>query len=166
MDSLLLALRVVVALGVVIAAIWFLRRRNSPAGRTRRAQKPVTVIARQNLAPKVSVAVVEFGGKRFLLGVSDHGVTVLHDEEVEVAEEVLEEVVAAVPKAARADTSRDFATTLTLAQKAASPASTPARLTRDPSIDAAFAASSSKFGGSLLSAATWKQAWAAIRTIR
>lgn len=163
MDSLLLALRVVVALGVVIAVIWFLRRRNSSTGRTRRAQKPVTVIARQNLAPKVSVAVVEFGGKRFLLGVSDHGVTVLHDEEVEVAEEV----AAAVPVTVPLNTSRDFARSLTLAQKATAAASPPpVRLARDPSIDAAFAASSSKVAGSLLSTATWKQAWSAIRTIR
>ena len=164
MDSLLLALRVVVALGVVIGVIWFLRRRNSPSGRTRRAQKPVTVIARQNLAPKVSVAVVEFGGKRFLLGVSDHGVTVLHDEELEVAEEAPAAVPA--PALVAVDTSRDFATTLTLAEKATAAAPPRVRLVRDPSIDAAFAASSSKVAGSLLSAATWKQAWAAIRTIR
>jgi len=163
-DSLLLALRVVVALGVVIGVIWFLRRRNSPSGRTRRAQKPVTVIARQNLAPKVSVAVVEFGGKRFLLGVSDHGVTVLHDEELEVAEEAPAAVPA--PALVPVDTSRDFATTLTLAEKATAAAVPRVRLVRDPSIDAAFAASSSKVAGSLLSAATWKQAWAAIRTIR
>jgi len=165
-DSLLLALRVVVALGVVIGVIWFLRRRNSPSGRTRRAQKPVTVIARQNLAPKVSVAVVEFGGKRFLLGVSDHGVTVLHDEELEVAEEAPAAVPAPAPALVAVDTSRDFATTLTLAEKATAAAPPRVRLVRDPSIDAAFAASSSKVAGSLLSAATWKQAWAAIRTIR
>ena len=159
MDSLLLALRVIVALGVVIAVIWFMRRRNSPAGRSRRAQKPVSVVARQNLAPKVSVAVVEFGGKRFLLGVSEHGVTVLHDEELELADEV--------PALVPADTSRDFATKLTLAEKATA-AGAPARvrLARDPSIDAAFAATSSKVAGSLLSGATWKQAWAAIRSIR
>ena len=163
MDSLLLARRVIVALGVVIAVIWFLRRRNSPAGRSRRAQKPVSVVARQNLAPKVSVAVVEFGGKRFLLGVSEHGVTVLHDEELEV----VDEIPAAVPTIAPVDTSRDFATKLTLAEKATAAGSPPrVLLARDRSIDAAFAASSSKIAGSVLSAATWKQAWAAIRTIR
>jgi flagellar protein FliO/FliZ len=162
-DSLLLALRVIVALGVVIAVIWFLRKRNSPAGRGRRVPKPVSVIARQNLAPKVSVAVVEFGGKRFLLGVSEHGVTVLHDEELELADEA----PAAVPALVPVDTSRDFATKLTLAEKAtAAGSSSGVRLARDPSIDAAFAASSSKIAGSVLSAATWKQAWAAIRTMR
>ena len=128
MDSLLLALRVIVALGVVIAAIWFVRRRTSPGGRTRQARKPISVVARQNLAPKVSVAVVDFGGKRFLLGVSEHGVTVLHDDVLEPQPEPVAEVT---PEPV-ATGSQVFATTLKLAEK---------KVARDPAIDAAFAGS-------------------------
>jgi flagellar protein FliO/FliZ len=151
-DSLLLALRVIVALGVVIAAIWFVRRRTSSGGRTRQARKPISVVARQNLAPKVSVAVVDFGGKRFLLGVSEHGVTVLHDDVIEP------DPVADIAPEPATTGSREFATTLKLAEK---------KVSRDPAIDAAFAGSSklgtSKLAGSVLSAATWKQAWTAVR---
>ena len=68
MDTFLLALRVVVSLGVVIGAIWFVQRRVSRSGggsgaRAKRAGKPMSVIARQNLGPKASVAVVEFGDR-------------------------------------------------------------------------------------------------------
>ncbi len=152
----LLALRVIVALGVVIAVIWYLRRRNTTAGKDRRTRKPITVVARQNLGPKVSVAVVDFGGKRFLLGVSEHGVTVLHDDELEAPVEVPVIVPAAT-----------FAQKLTVAERAAASGTpTPVRLARDKEIDAAFAGSSSKLAGSVLSAATWKQAWTAIRAGR
>lgn len=158
MDSLLLALRVIVALGVVIAAVWFLRRRNSAAGKDRRTRKPILLVARQNLGPKVSVAVVDFGGRRFLLGVSEHGVTVLHNE-VELVQENAAEAVA--------DRSYQFAKKLTVAEGAtAGGAPTPVRLARNPAIDAAFADSSSRLAGSVFSAATWKQAWVAIRAGR
>ncbi len=158
MDSLLLALRVIVALGVVIAAIWFLRRRNSAAGKDRHTRKPISVVARQSLGPKVSVAVVDFSGRRFLLGVSEHGVTVLHNE-VEVVEvRVVEENAAK----AIADRSYQFAKKLTVAEGATAPV----RLARNPAIDTAFAESSSRLAGSVFSAATWKQAWVAIRAGR
>ena len=167
MDSLLLALRAIVGLGVVIAVIWFLRRRNSTAGKDRRARKPLSVVARQNLAPKVSVAVVDFGGRRFLLGVSEHGVTVLHDDERDPVEQTAEEPAEVAQVMPVSHSSADFAQTLSTAEQlAASAVPTPVRLVRDPSIDAAFAASSSHLAGSLLSAATWKQAWSAIRTGR
>jgi flagellar protein FliO/FliZ len=166
-DSLLLALRAIVGLGVVIAVIWFLRRRNSTAGKDRRARKPLSVVARQNLAPKVSVAVVDFGGRRFLLGVSEHGVTVLHDGERDPVEETAEEPAEVARVMPASHTSAEFAQTLSTAEQlAASGVPTPVRLVRDPAIDAAFAASSSHLAGSLLSAATWKQAWSAIRTGR
>lgn len=163
----LLALRVIVALGVVIAVIWYLRRRNSATGKDRRARKPITVVARQNLAPKVSVAVVDFGGKRFLLGVSEHGVTVLHDEEQETADELSVETFAQTLSVAEraAATGRPTAgTPVTGAPVTGTP--TPVRLARDKEIDAAFAGTSSKLAGSVLSAATWKQAWTAIRAGR
>ncbi|MBW4031128.1 MAG: flagellar biosynthetic protein FliO [Acidobacteria bacterium] len=167
MDSLLLALRALVGLGAVIAVIWFLRRRNSSAGKDRRARKPLSVVARQNLAAKVSVAVVDFGGKRFLLGVSEHGVTVLHDSELEPVEETVDEPLEGRRAMPDGYSSAEFAQTLSAAEQvAASGVPTPVRLVRDPAIDAAFAASSSHLAGSLLSAATWKQAWSAIRTGR
>jgi flagellar protein FliO/FliZ len=190
-DTFLLALRVVVSLGVVIGAIWFVQRRVTRGGggsRAKRASKPMSVIARQNLGPKASVAVVEFGGKRFLLGVTEHGIAVLDGTEAEVpAEVVVEEPAAVTPtavtatavtttavtrRAASKQNSRDFA--LALGQAAdvapaakavatASPAPAPVRLARPQNFNGMFPQGSSKMAGSILSAATWKQAWIAVR---
>jgi flagellar protein FliO/FliZ len=189
-DTFLLALRVVVSLGVVIGAIWFVQRRVTRGGggsRAKRASKPMSVIARQNLGPKASVAVVEFGGKRFLLGVTEHGIAVLDGTEAEVPAEVPAEVVveeraavtaaavtttAVTRRAASKQNSRDFA--LALGQAAdvapaakavatAIPAPAPVRLARPQNFNGMFPQGSSKMAGSILSAATWKQAWIAVR---
>ena len=223
MDTFLLALRVVVSLGVVIGAIWFVQRRVSRSGggsgaRAKRAGKPMSVIARQNLGPKASVAVVEFGGKRFLLGVTEHGIAVLDDAEAEAPETVTvtgqEAVaepesaaiaasvaparvapVAVTRRAASKQNSRDFAqalgqashdapaepvvatavvataavasaavpTTGRPAASATAPRLAAVRLAKPENFNGMFPAGSSKAAGSILSAATWKQAWIAVR---
>jgi flagellar protein FliO/FliZ len=175
-DNILLALRVVVSLAVVIGAIWFVRRRSARGGaRTKRAGKPMSVVARQNLGPKASLAVIEFGGKRFLLGVTEHGISVLDNGMVEEAAAVEEPVVAAtvaLPAEPAASTrratskqnSRDFAQALGQATDA-TPLPKPAtvRLASNETFNKTFVPSSSNLTGSILSAATWKQAWSAIR---
>jgi flagellar protein FliO/FliZ len=130
-DNILLALRVVVSLGVVIGAIWFVRRRSSRGGaRTKRASKPMSVIARQNLGPKASLAVIAAGS----------------------------------PRATSKQNSRDFAHALGQATEA-TPLPKPAavRLAKNDTFNTKFVPSSSNLTGSILSAATWKQAWLAIR---
>jgi flagellar biogenesis protein FliO len=80
-ETLFLILRVAVSLGVVLAVIWWAHRRVT-AGRARtRKTELVTVVARQAVAPKASVVVVDADGRRLTLGVTEHGVTVLHDRE-------------------------------------------------------------------------------------
>jgi flagellar protein FliO/FliZ len=165
-DTLLLALRVVVSLGVVIGAIWFVQRRVNRGGtKARRAGKPLSVVARQNLGPKASIAVVEFGGKRFLLGVTEHGIAVLDDsavaEEPELVEEPLPTVTAVTRRAASKQNSRDFAQILS-ATGEPNPRPAPARPAKDEVFVGSFS-QSSKLGGSILSASTWKQAWTAVR---
>lgn len=161
----LLALRVAVSLGVVIAAIWLLQRRMS-RGRATRAGRPISVIARQNLGPKASVAVVDFGGKRFLLGVTEHGVTVLHDA---VAETVAAETEEPIVSGQARQSSRDFAEALSLAQNQGTatrrPAPASVAMSRDTGLAPALplSAPASRLSGSILSAATWKQAWTAVR---
>lgn len=76
MDDLFVLLRVIAALAVVVAAIWWLQRRVQQ-GRGGQA-KAISVVSRQGLGAKASVAVVDVDGRRFLLGVTDHAVTVLH----------------------------------------------------------------------------------------
>jgi flagellar protein FliO/FliZ len=173
-DNILLALRVVVSLGVVIGAIWFVQRRMSRGGgRIKRAGKPMSVVARQSLGPKASVAVVEFAGKRFLLGVTEHGISVLDNAENEETVVALESAVApespAAPvavtrRASSKQNSRDFAHALGQATDATLlPKPSSVRLAKNPTFDTTFVPSSSKLAGSVLSAATWKQAWIAIR---
>jgi flagellar protein FliO/FliZ len=80
MDSLILGLRVLVALGAVLGLMWFLQRRIGAAkGRGRRsAGRTLNVVSRQSVGQKASVVVIDAGDKRFLLGVTEHSINVLH----------------------------------------------------------------------------------------
>lgn len=82
MDSLILGLRVVVALGAVLGLMWFLQRRLGKGTGRRRAENALTVISRQSLGQRASVVVVDAAGQRFLLGVTDHAVNVLHTGDI------------------------------------------------------------------------------------
>lgn len=78
MDTVFLALRVVVALGAVFGALMFAHRwitKGRPGSTPR--NKQIEVVARQGLGAKAGIAVVDAGGRRYLLGVTEHAVTVL-----------------------------------------------------------------------------------------
>lgn len=78
MDTVFLALRVVVALGAVFGALLFAHRwvtKGRPGSKPRNRQ--IEVVARQSLGAKAGIAVVDAGGRRYLLGVTEHAVTVL-----------------------------------------------------------------------------------------
>ncbi|WP_375387807.1 FliO/MopB family protein [uncultured Amnibacterium sp.] len=77
-ETVFLALRVVVALGAVFGALllahrWITKGRPGAAPRNRQ----ISVVARQGLGQKAGIAVVDAGGRRYLLGVTEHAVTVL-----------------------------------------------------------------------------------------
>lgn len=82
MDSLILGLRVLVALGAVLGLMWFLQRRLGQGTGRRRADRALTVVSRQSLGQKASVVVVDAAGQRFLLGVTEHAVNVLHTGDI------------------------------------------------------------------------------------
>ncbi|MCB5273753.1 Flagellar protein FliO [Arthrobacter sp. SO5] len=82
MDSLILGLRVLVALGAVLGLMWVLQRRLGKGTGRRRADRALTVVSRQSVGQKASVVVVDAAGQRFLLGVTDHTVNVLHTGEI------------------------------------------------------------------------------------
>ncbi|HEY0249490.1 MAG TPA: flagellar biosynthetic protein FliO [Gryllotalpicola sp.] len=86
MGSLLAAVRVLVALAVVFGLLWYLARRMR-SGRGPRRNAPVRVIGRAGLGGKASVVVVETEGRRMVLGVTEHGVAVLHDAQAPEVEE-------------------------------------------------------------------------------
>lgn len=98
MDTLFLALRVVVSLGAVLAAIWFLRKWITKGGRQGTARgRHVEVLARASLGPKSSVALISAGGKQYLLGVTEHAVTVL-DTPAVVSEASPQPLLQSVPR--------------------------------------------------------------------
>jgi flagellar protein FliO/FliZ len=77
-DTVFLALRVVVALGAVFGALLLAHRwitKGRPGSQPR--NKQISVVARQGLGAKAGIAVVDAGGRRYLLGVTEHAVTVL-----------------------------------------------------------------------------------------
>lgn len=76
MDGFFLILRVAVSLAAVLGLIWFINRRWS--GRAASASPhAVTMIGRQALGQKSSVAVVDIDDHRYVLGVAEHSVTLL-----------------------------------------------------------------------------------------
>jgi flagellar protein FliO/FliZ len=87
MDSLILGLRVLVALGAVLGLMWFLQRRLGQGTGRRRADRALTVVSRQSVGQKASVVVVDAAGQRFLLGVTEHAVNVLHTGDIPVEAE-------------------------------------------------------------------------------
>ena len=82
MDALILGLRVVVALGAVLGLMWFLQHRLGKGTGRRRADRALTIVSRQSLGQKASVVVVDAAGQRFLLGVTEHAVNVLHTGDI------------------------------------------------------------------------------------
>ncbi|MEX1080043.1 MAG: flagellar biosynthetic protein FliO [Homoserinimonas sp.] len=167
METIYLALRVLLSLAVVLAAIWYAHRRLTKGGRlTPRAAKAVNVVARQSVGSKASVVVMDVDGQRFLLGVTEQSVTVLNTSETPAAEPAREHAVApSVPAIAGLSTSRPnggaaFARVLSDMQTPRAEHTTPAPVAYLPE------SGTSALDGSILSAATWKRTAAALRRAR
>ncbi|MGN6741900.1 MAG: FliO/MopB family protein [Amnibacterium sp.] len=77
MDTVFLALRVIVSLGAVFGALFFAHRWLTKGRPGKLRSKSIAVVARQGLGAKAGVAIVDAGGRRYLLGVTEHAVTVL-----------------------------------------------------------------------------------------
>ncbi|THJ65037.1 hypothetical protein E8P82_12965 [Arthrobacter echini] len=169
MDAVVLALRVLLSLGVVLALLFVLHRRLSKLNGNRAGAGIMSVVARQGIGAKASVVVLDAEGTRFYLGVTDQSVAVLHSAAAPRALQAVGEqdgVVAAlpvasgppVPAAARAaGESADFAASLRVAleeepQYATRRAARTARAT-----EATRASRTAPLQGSILSPATWKQ---------
>ncbi len=159
-ETLFIALRVLVVLGVMVALLWFVQRRVTK-GRTsarRRRGNAVTVVGRQGVGPKASVVVVDVDGNRFVLGVTERQVSVLHasdrpqDADVTPLVRVPEAEARTGTDDARAGSAGSTSTTTTTRQ------------------DADFLTAQGRASlfdealkGSILSPATWRQASSAVR---
>lgn len=149
MDTLVVALRVVLSLAVVLGLLWVLQRRLS-RGSGGRAANIVTVVGRQGLGQKASVVVVDVDGRRFVLGVTEQSISVLHDSEP----------VPATAPAAVATLPVGSATAFDRTLRAATEDDAPEPpLAFRPRRDR----SPSRLSGSILSPSTWQQTAAILR---
>ena len=67
-----------VILGFLGLVLWAVKRYGSRFGLSRfKSQRDLTLEAHLSLGPKRDVCVISYRGKKFLLGATDHGVTLL-----------------------------------------------------------------------------------------
>lgn len=177
-----MGLRVVVSLAAVLGLLWYIQKRVSKSGRVVKGAKHVTVVARQGLAGKASVAVVDVEGVRYVLGVTEQQVTVLGSNPAPSFLTALDSARVDVLDDARAE-ARDAALDVAregvdgpsyepaTAVRALLPVDSPRRAARAAAgraaaghAAAAPAPVASPMAGSILSASTWKQAAAAMRS--
>jgi flagellar protein FliO/FliZ len=158
-ETLELTLRVVLALAVVFGLLWVVQRKVAGNKRTQTVA-PIQVLGRQRVSPKASVVMIEADGKRFVLGVTDQAVTVVHAE-----------TTSATPVELSSDNPADaFARSMRTVTDVAAPALAeddapllrPRRATRATRATRA----ASPIAGSILSPATWKQTRDAFRSHR
>ncbi|TFC52094.1 flagellar biosynthetic protein FliO [Cryobacterium sp. TmT2-59] len=142
MDTVVVALRVALSLAAVLGLLWVLQRRLTKSARGGRSANLVTVVGRQGLGQKASVVVVDIEGRRFVLGVTEQSVSVLHTGE-------------------QTDAPADFARELADAGRGDAELAPPfiLRPRRDRPAPGRLA-------GSILSPATWQHTAAALRQNR
>ncbi|MEJ1921902.1 FliO/MopB family protein [Microbacterium sp. KHB019] len=61
----------------MLGLLWYLQRRFSRGASRRRDAQPITVLGRQNLGSKAQFVVVQTSDARYVLGVTEHGVSVI-----------------------------------------------------------------------------------------
>ncbi|MBG6213580.1 MAG: flagellar biosynthetic protein FliO [Cryobacterium sp.] len=166
MDTLIVALRVVLSLGVVLGLLWYLQRRLTKGGGRQKAKADlVVVVGRQAIGQKASVVVVDVDGQRLVLGVTEQSVSVLHGSDTPVPEP------ATAAPGYTADAFARSLTTATSAEPVLTPPlafrprrahGAPTRVSATTNPDGTIAPSS-RLAGSILSPATWQQTAAALR---
>jgi flagellar protein FliO/FliZ len=148
--------RMLLALGVVLGVMWVLARwaRRPLTGKTDRV---LAVLARQQLSRNASVAVVKVLDKALIVGVTESGVRLLSEADLESFETALSvdkpaPRVLRAPRALRADPDFDES-------------DTPAAVSLDKVGAAAGVTRSSALDGSVLSPKVWKQLLNAARDV-
>ncbi|MGN6407135.1 MAG: FliO/MopB family protein [Curtobacterium sp.] len=171
MDTAVIVLRVALSLGVVLALMWVLHRRVSKsglgAGKTKgRRSASVEVVGRQGIGGKASVVVVDVEGERLVLGVSEHGVSLLTSGQAPTPELTI--VTGPVTLPVRPTPSADaFSRELQRQDQAAPSLPDPLPMRpRNRRAQRATLPTAQQLQGSILSADTWRQAAAVLRNRR
>jgi flagellar protein FliO/FliZ len=170
-DTVIVALRVVLSLGVVFGLLWYLQRRLVKGGRAKVAANLVTVVGRANVGQKASVVVVDVDGQRLVLGVTEHAVSVLHGSTGPIDDSIQTDAVATAPVPVPVNdtalaSATVFARSLDSAASNSALAPTLEFRPRRKGTTAPKAAPTSRLAGSVLSPATWTQTAAALRNGR
>ncbi|WP_018188947.1 MULTISPECIES: flagellar biosynthetic protein FliO [unclassified Leifsonia] len=162
METLFVALRVAVVLGVIVALLWFVQRRVTKGRTSARGRRgnAVTVVGRQGIGQKASVVVVDVDGSRFVLGVTERQVSVLHsgDRPQDADVTPLKPVREVEARTGTTDAPASTGTT--------SSTSTTTTTRQDADFLTAQGRASlfdEALKGSILSPATWRQASSAVR---
>lgn len=167
MDTFLVAVRVVVSLAVVLGLLWYLQRRIGRTGRAQKITNPISIVGKRAVGQKAAVVVVDLDGQRFLLGVTDRAVTVLHTAERPLPSEAEFARSMTEAMASPAASSPASAAAPTLVPSIVGPTRVgPAPVGPAPvgaELAASALAASSPLGGSILSPAIWRQTAAVIR---
>lgn len=164
-GDLLLALRVALSLACVLGLLWYLNKRLTGGGKgvtLRRRPQAMAVVGRQSLGGKNGLAVVDVDGRRLLLGIGERGVSLL--TELEPVTEEAAEAAAPATEAGQKVVERVRLDHVALEEslKRLVPPTTPAA--RMPAVPKPR----NPLEGSILDAATWRQAVVAVqeRTLR
>ena len=172
MDTFLVAVRVVVSLAVVLGLLWYLQRRIGRTGRAQKITNPISIVGKRAVGQKAAVVVVDLDGQRFLLGVTDRAVTVLHTAERPLPSEAefarsMTEAMASPAASSPAPAAAPTLVPSIVGPTRVGPAlAGPAPVGPAPvggALAASALAASSPLGGSILSPAIWRQTAAVIR---
>jgi flagellar protein FliO/FliZ len=161
MDSVLLALRVIVSLAVVLGLMWGLSR--VMRGRQSVRGLPIEIVARTPMGKHSSVVIVNVQGRGLVLGVTENSMTMLTEVELqpEPAPAERREVL---------DLSRELSAGLVPALPSAPPASSASQVAVVTSLPepvgrrhAEDTSGHAALDGSILSPATWRAMATALR---
>ncbi|GAA1338066.1 FliO/MopB family protein [Arthrobacter roseus] len=159
MDAWILGLRVLLSLAAVVGLLWFIQKKVSRHNTSRPGAELISVVTRQAISTKASVVVLDTDGKRFMLGVTEQSVNILHTFDAEP--ESATAIAPAAPEAAGASFDQHLRRQQLATAQAVNtaPTATRASLHRGSSTNRGERA----LDGSILSPSTWKQTAAAFR---
>lgn len=145
----------------MLGLLWFLQRRVSKTQARRRDAEAITVLGRQGIGPKAQLVVVQTDDARYVLGVTEHGVSVV--DRLPVRPES-EDVPGTAPAPGRVSAPDDAEFDRILAAAALTGA--PTTETAAPELRRRVRHRNDPLRGSILSPDTWRQTAEALRRAR
>lgn len=152
------------SLAAVLGVLWYLQRRVARTQARRRDSEAITVLGRQGVGPKAQIVVVQTEDARYVLGVTEHGVSVVDRLPVKPATLADEE-----PQRRWTDASTEAASDAEEFDRilaATALTETAGTSSREPAPQRRVRHRNDPLRGSILSPETWRQTAEAIRRTR